>query len=66
MAFKNDDILKGVEQIANYLDEKPGVVRASLAAKKIPHWRTGALYRARKSTLDNWREQQERAAIQPG
>lgn len=56
------DILKGADEIADYLGEDVRAIFYAIKKGRIPHFRVGQNIRARKSTLTAWIAQQESAA----
>lgn len=56
------DILKGAEEIAEFLGEEVRAVFYAVGKGRLPHFRVGQNIRARKSTLIAWIAEQERTA----
>lgn len=56
------DILKGADEIADYLGEDVRAIFYAIKKGRIPHFRVGQNIRARKSTLTAWIAAQESAA----
>ncbi|MBZ7920535.1 helix-turn-helix domain-containing protein [Ensifer adhaerens] len=56
------DILKGAEEIAEFLGEEVRAVFYAVRKGRLPHFRVGQNIRARKSTLLAWIAEQERTA----
>jgi excisionase family DNA binding protein len=56
------DILRGAEEIANYLGFPRRSIYHAASRGNIPTFRIGDLVCARKSTLAAWISEQERAA----
>ena len=57
-----DDLLRGAEQIAQYLFNDPKLRRKVyhlVATSRLPHFRIGSMIYARKTTLSKWIEEQE-------
>ena len=54
-----DDILKGAEAISEFTGYSVNQITFLLRTGKIPHFRVGKFYNARKSTLLRWIEEQE-------
>lgn len=57
-----DDVLKGAEEIAAFLGEKPRAVFYAISKGRLPHYRIGESIRARKSALRQWIAEQEASA----
>lgn len=57
-----NDILKGAEEIAEFLGEEARAVFYAIAKGRLPHFRVGQNIRARKSTLLAWIAEQEKTA----
>ncbi len=57
--LRKDDILKGAEEIAEFLNEDVRSVFYKISRRSIPHFRIGESIRARKSTLLAWIAEQE-------
>lgn len=57
-----DDILKGATAIADFIGEDRRAVYHAINKGTIPTFRIGQNIRARKSTLIEWIESQERSA----
>lgn len=53
------DILKGAEEIADFLGEDSRSIFYKVSKGSIPHFRVGNAIRARKSTLLAWIAKQE-------
>ncbi|WP_334154360.1 helix-turn-helix domain-containing protein [Agrobacterium pusense] len=53
------DVLKGAEEIADFLGEDSRSVFYKISKGSIPHFRVGNAIRARKSTLLAWIAKQE-------
>jgi hypothetical protein len=67
--FLADDLLRGADQIAEFLFGNPGERRKiyHLAeSSRLPGFRLGSVLCARKSTLTTWIAEQERRAIGGG
>ena len=56
-----DDILKGAQEIAEFLGEDRRAVFYAIGKGSLPHYRIGQSIRARKSTLMRWLAAQEAA-----
>lgn len=56
------DILKGADEIADFLGEDRRSVFYKISKGSIPHFRVGQAIRARKSTLLAWIAKQEGVA----
>lgn len=56
-----DDVLKGAEEIAEFIGEKQRAVYHAIKKGTIPIYRIGESIRARKSTLREWIAKQEGA-----
>jgi len=57
-----DDVLKGAQEIAEFLGEDRRAVFYAIGKGTLPHYRLGQAIRARKSTLTKWMAAQEVAA----
>lgn len=55
------DVLKGAEEIAEFIGEDRRAVYHAIKKGTIPTYRIGASIRARKSTLRDWIARQEGA-----
>lgn len=66
MEHNNDnlaaEVLKGAQEIADFLGEDVRAVFYAISKGRIPHYRLGENIRARKSTLRAWLAEQEAAA----
>jgi len=56
------DVLKGADEIADFLGENRRAVFYAISKGKIPHYRIGQNLRARRSTLIEWMSTQEAAS----
>ncbi|MDX3976711.1 helix-turn-helix domain-containing protein [Shinella sp.] len=56
------DILKGADEIAEFLGEDVRAIFYAIGKGRIPHFRVGQNIRARKSTLTAWIAGQESGA----
>ncbi|MGJ7042106.1 excisionase family DNA binding protein [Shinella sp. BE166] len=57
-----DDVLKGADEIAEFIKEDKRAVFYAIKKGRIPHYRIGQNIRARKSTLTAWIASQEAGA----
>lgn len=56
------DVLKGAQEIADFLGEERRAVFYAIGRGALPHYRIGQSIRARKSTLRAWLAAQEEVA----